>query len=303
MEKKIIELVKEELDRLKRQRDYGINKKQFKKPIVITSLHALHRSNECLPLFESTTEFHDWATETEPMAKKLTVDAYTNNDISDKDTAQFSQKILTPMSHPELFHQHYTGMTNGERKAVHDFVHIGLRQNPAYPSGSARITHHLIGAHINNMQPNPFIKHHNGEEFDLHSMDNALKKSKLQHPLTTYSGIRFNPMNESDHNGMFFSPAYLSTSTRRFVGGKYTAIHEQDGFHHILEINNKIGDSGAYIGNRTKLTDFSDDEYITPRNTHFKINHYKDLLHNNRTFRIWNVDRVNQKHYKDEYDT
>ena len=78
---------------------------------------------------------------------------------------------------------------------------------------------------------------------------------------------------------------------RRFTAGKYAVIYGND-THHILQIKHQAGDAGVYIGNKTPLSIFSDDEYILPRGINLKLNGKTTLTHNNHTFHIWDVDRI-----------
>jgi hypothetical protein len=267
----------------------------------VTSLHCANRNKvdpmSIFGLYESFSDFHNWAMQTESKFTKLQIDSYLRNDDK-KDNEQIGDRLRnTPMSHPDLFHTHFNGLNHDERKTAHDFIHIGLRQDPQYSSGSVRINTHLLGAYNADAIPQPFIKHHNGELFDLHTMDKALENSKLPHDLTTYSGIGFNPADHLIDRSILKSPTFLATSTRRFVSGKY-ALGYGEKLHHILQIQHHKNDSGLYVGNITPLSSFSDDEYILPRNTTLKIDGHTDYIHHDRTFRVWDTSRYlsNQSH-------
>ena len=262
----------------------------------ITSLHSELRNNSCpfdsFPLNESSSEFHQWAMETEVRPTKLPIDAYLRYG-NEKDNRQMAELGMSPMTHPELFAIHSGALTPTESSTVSDFSHIGLRQNPPYSSGSMRINTHLIGAHEHKMQPNPFIRHHNGEIFDLHAMDSSIGKSRLPNDLVTYSGVGFDPSTKTNQHGIVESPSFLSTSTRRYVAGKY-ALANGGNEHHILKIHHSVGDHGIYVGNRTHLSMFSDDEYILPRGILLKLGNKEQYRNGNHVFNVWSATRHNQ---------
>lgn len=269
---------------------------------IAFSLHDFLRSyndhNDYFSLNESESSFHQWANETEIEPSKLPVDTYVKDDseLSMKDRVQMVSKNFDPMTHKKLFLLHAKNLNEPERKVVHDYLHMGLRQSPILASGSAHINRHLLNASMANMQPNPHIKHGNGEVFDLHTMDTAVGKSKLPHELITYSGIGFDPSNISDSKQRLILPAFTSSSTRRFIAGKY-AIQHGGNEHHILQIHNKVGDSGIYTGNRNILSSFSDDEYILPRAEMLKIHNKNEYQHGNHKFHVWGVERIPKTTY------
>lgn len=269
---------------------------------IAFSLHDFLRTYsdhpEYFPLNESESSFHQWANETEIEPSKLPVDTYVKGDteLSMGDRRQMVSKNFDPMTHKELFLLHAKNLNEPERKVVHDYLHMGLRQSPQLSSGSTHINYHLLNASMANMNPNPHIKHGNGEVFDLHTMDRSIEKSKLPHVLTTYSGIGFDPSNISDSKQRLILPAFTSSSTRRFVAGKYAIQHGGEE-HHILQIHNKVGDSGIYTGNNNRLSSFSDDEYILPRAEMFKMHDKNVYHHGSHKFHVWGVERIPKTNY------
>jgi hypothetical protein len=265
---------------------------------ILNDIWSIH--HECDPYFihpilqslnEHTDEFHSWINATEDTPTKLHIKSYLQLGIS-TDNEQMNHRLITvPMSHPELFHETHAKMTDHHKSIVRSYSEIGLRHNQ-YPSGSYRINKFLIDASDARMPPNPQIRHHPyGDIFDIRHMDDAIQSHHLPHKLTTYSGIGFNPEHIIDKDGYFNSPAYMSSSTRRFVSAKY-AIQHDDTSHHILQINHNVGNTGIYVGNRTHLTQFSDDEFILPRQSILKVDSDPMIYHiSGHTFHVWNTHR------------
>lgn len=241
-------------------------------------------------LNESSSEFHKWLNVTEETENKLRVKSYLQQGIP-SDVAQIKHRGATlPMTHPALYHSPYFNLSLHHRGVVREYSEIGLRCG--YSSGSAFINRHLIAADAAKVTPNPHIIHHPyPDTFDLHGMDAAINTSRLPHDMVTYSGVGFDPAKTVNEDGIFKTPAFMSSSTRRFTAAKY-AIQHNDKEHNIIQIHHSAGDSGLYVGNRSGLTQFSDDEFIIPRNSSFKVDTtpttYEDGDH---IFHVWNAHR------------
>jgi len=166
----------------------------------------------------------------------------------------------------------------------------GLKHNPQMSSGSAYINYHLLTRHYKLKEPDSKIVHPNGDTFDLNLMDSIIGKSHIPNHMITYSGVSFDPDEIKNNYGLIHSPAYMSTSTRRFVAGKY-AVQHGDNLHHILAINHSSGDKGLYVGSGNDLSIFHDDEMIMPRGEMLRLNGYHDYKHDHRVFRVWDTHR------------
>jgi hypothetical protein len=279
------------------------------------SIHSDNRTHEIPDIIKNVVDaklsessddtFKHWIHDTDHQFTRLSPHAYLNYG-NIKDDVQIGQRGATiPMSHPKLFEDHMKNLNVNDQHIIHKFIHIGLQQTPPHKSGSVRLNHHLLGASNAGMMHKPVLQYDNGDSFSFSHMDDALDKNKLQHKLVTYSGVNFDPSEKMSEYGFINSPTYLSSSTRKFVAAKYAAEHLTNDVHHIIELHHNVGDSGIYVGNRTKLSSFSDDEFIMPRNSVIKMDGAYDDYHHiynskQHTFRVWKASRHDQTQQYDE---
>ena len=98
---------------------------------AVMSLHSIERNHtdplDFFGIVESTSDFHQWAMETEHnQGLKLPVDAFTRYGNA-KDDAQMVDRVNTmPTMHRELFRNHFNAMNNSQRNAVNQLVYTGL---------------------------------------------------------------------------------------------------------------------------------------------------------------------------------
>ena len=262
-------------------------------------LHG-HRNTECLyvwhggsnhPLSLNEGRMWDWSAETELDGEHK----FDPNNFYKKNIRRQIGNYSPLESNLELAKEHKKSRTLEDRNALGNYISKGL--NFGHDTGSSELNKHLINQYKENKpKPTNFTyvpKGHcymeNSETMDLHHLDNAIRKNKLKAPLTTYSGIGFDPAEHNTDNIMHF-PAYTSGSLNRAVSTKYTKPNNR----HILQIDHKIGHTGAYIGNDSDISPFNDDEFIMPRNIKVKIHHTPEEHEDTdgTKFKIWKATRI-----------
>lgn len=204
------------------------------------------------------------------------------------------------MSHPDLYQLTYARLSQDHIKIVKEFSEIGLRYG-AYQSGANRVNSYLISMENLYKPPETKIFHSPyGEVFDIELMDSAFTSMELPFDMETYSAIGVDPTNCVGDDGVFDSPAYLQSSTRRFIAIKY-AIQCGGNDHHVLRIRHSVGGRGIYVGNRSGLTNQSDDEFILPRNSKIKVSPTPETIEvEGHVFHMWDATRLNTEVYYDD---
>jgi len=209
------------------------------------------------------------------------------NDISD------SLEPLEKEHASNLNQKHYT--------AVDAYITGGLEVGE---TGSKLLNRHLIDRHYDK-KPHETVHHYGTDHktgqplktLNTDDLDDALKQNHLEHALTTYSGLGFDPRTILDHRNKLLLPAYTSSSTKRNVAFAYTKPHFGGEFteRHILKISHPKGSTGLYIGNNEDLSPFGQREHISPRNMKLTVNpdpeiHF-DPKKNQKLF-IWAAKRT-----------
>jgi hypothetical protein len=196
--------------------------------------------------------------------------------------------------HPELRKSHIDNLSKEECDCIGHYIYGGLYAG--HETGSKALNMHLLSEHnIGNPKPASFTIPETSEtsevKYNLPKLDSALSKNKLDRDLTTYSGLGFNPKPKTS-DGVTHFPAYISSSPNRAVATKYSK--PIDSIRHILKIEHKSGQRGAYIGNDRKITDFHDDEFIMSRHQNLKIDQIPEEHENKHgdKFHIWNAKRL-----------
>lgn len=104
-------------------------------------------------------------------------------------------------------------------------------------------------------------------------LDSAIASNPIKKKLHVYSAIRWDPRTKVGENGVFKSPAYISTTHRKdiaadFAEKKYNKKTGQDE-HHYLHITLKPGDPAIHVGPNSRHHEEA--ETIIQRNTRLKL--------------------------------
>lgn len=204
-------------------------------------------------------------------------------------------------THKDLADDHLSNLDGHHREAVESYIMGGLEDGDE--TGSFRVNDHLIKSHRAKKEPKKEFHFGSDEDFqrylNLDHLDEALEINKLDKPMTTYSGIGFNPKDIMKDGNMLHLPAYTSSSTNRGVAVLY-AKPDKDRVYHVMQIHHPTGSSGLYIGDRDDFSPFMQKEHIMPRNTTLKINPKPEVHTDNLgvQMHIWKATRVLDKDTK-----
>lgn len=200
----------------------------------------------------------------------------------------------TPDTHSELADEHLANLDGLHRNSVHAYINGGLEDGDE--TGSFRVNDHLIKSH--RAKKKPKTEFNFGDKgyplhLNLEHLDDALEQNKLEKPMTTYSGIGFNPEELLKGGDQLHLPAYTSSSSNRGVAVLYSKP-DKDRTYHVLQIHHPAGSTGLYIGDRDDFSPFSQKEHIMPRNTTLKINK-NPVEHTDNLgvkMKIWKATRI-----------
>jgi hypothetical protein len=204
-------------------------------------------------------------------------------------------------THKDLADDHLSNLDGHHREAVESYIMGGLEDGDE--TGSFRVNDHLIKSHRAKKEPKKEFHFGSDEDFqrylNIDHLDEALEINKLEKPLTTYSGIGFNPKDIMKGGNMLHLPAYTSSSTNRGVAVLY-AKPDKDRVYHVMQIHHPTGSSGLYIGDRDDFSPFMQKEHLMPRGTTLKINPKPEVHTDNLgvQMHIWKATRVLDKDTK-----
>lgn len=135
------------------------------------------------------------------------------------------------------------------------------------------------------LNANLLAKHHFNEEHGEHvhgsfpdkephhlpTLDKITKKP-LKRPLTTYSGVSFDPRKIMTSDGRIHLPAFTSTSLDLETAKRFGSTDpKQTKTKHVIKFDLNPENQGAYIANHTELS--SERELLLPRNSTITIHH------------------------------
>lgn len=204
-------------------------------------------------------------------------------------------------THKDLADDHLSNLDGHHREAVESYIMGGLEDGDE--TGSFRVNDHLIKSHRAKKEPKKEFHFGSDEDFqrylNLDHLDEALEINKLDKPMTTYSGIGFNPKDIMKEGNLLHLPAYTSSSTNRGVAVLYSKP-DKDRVYHVIQIHHPTGSTGLYIGDRDDFSPFMQKEHIMPRNTTLKINPKPEVHTDNLGVQmyIWKATRVLDKDTK-----
>lgn len=138
---------------------------------------------------------------------------------------------------------------------------------------------------------------------DINHLDNLTKNHELHRPITTYSGLGFDPRNHINEKGIMYSPAFMSSSINPVTADSFAKALDEKGtrkydiegsYRHMVKIRHNKGDPGYYLGDHSKLD--HEKEFLIPRGVdiHFEQNPEKIETQHDGTLHIWNAT-INHK--------
>src|ERR1700722_4866973 len=115
-------------------------------------------------------------------------------------------------------------------------------------------------------------------EHESKHLDTALEAHRTPHDVTVYAGIKGDPRERANKEGVVHHPAYLSTSlNKRIAQGFANSNRHPDRNNgtidhaHTLKINVPKGHSGAYVGNKGISEAPKEKEFILPRGLNLRL--------------------------------
>jgi hypothetical protein len=115
-------------------------------------------------------------------------------------------------------------------------------------------------------------------EYDTKRLDNALEHHRTPHDVTVYAGIKGDPRERANKEGVVHHPAYMSTSLNKRIAqgfansNRHADKNEVNVDHaHTLQITVPKGHAGAYVGNKGISDAPKEKEFILPRGLNFKL--------------------------------
>lgn len=239
------------------------------------------------PLTEAT--FDQWIKNTEP--------SQSLPDHADHLTNPFNWKDHEDAEDKELAAKHHSSWDENDKANLRELTIGGLANG--HSTGSRGINsflaNHWNSTKGNEPSPKEFVD--KNKTVDLDSLDNTIGKNKLDKDLTTYSGIDFNPDDRLHGNRSLHVPGYLSSTLQRITATRYAraaADQNKNKIAHVLEIHNPVGSKGAYIGNNKEVTNYADNEFISPRGTTYTIEKNPTINHleNGVEVHVWKANRL-----------
>ena len=170
-----------------------------------------------------------------------------------------NHRIMYNRSHP--LHTQHNALMPEQKRHVMEYTSKGVFQGAE--TGSREINRYLIAQHrAGNAPPSKFI-YHDGHEVNLDEIDNAIASVKLNQPLVTFSGIKYNPHDLMDGKSHVHLPAYTSSSLDPRYAISYG--HNSSAVH-MLAIHHRKHQSALYMAPRSGLSAYSEYEILIPRN-------------------------------------
>jgi hypothetical protein len=204
------------------------------------------------------------------------------------------------IDHLDHSSNHHIGETNQD---VHEALHshydhsaLGEEHKRAianYTDSSYHLNTKLLKAHRENDEPPSVV-----DNINVGHMDEALSKHSLPHPLTTFSGVKFEPHKTVGENGLLHLPAYTSSSPAVSVArGFGQTFSDDDGkkVRHILRFKLPAGHHGFYVGDHSEVPD--EREFIMPRGMTVKLSdkpevHKASSQDVNHEYHVWDAEPV-----------
>lgn len=235
----------------------------------------------------------DWVNHKQPWEHQL-------NDFNMTTSVHGMNKRIKeqPDLHQDLADEHAANLDSHHKESVHAYINGGLEDG--HDSGSKFVNDHLIRAHKSGKAPKKEFTFGPDPDYatvlNVDDLDHALKQNKLEKPLTTYSGIGFNPQKLMKDNGLVHLPAYTSSSTHRGVALMYANADENSDYH-VLQIKHPAGSTGLYIGDNERFSSFAHKEHLMPRGSNIKINPTPEIHTDNlgNKIHVWKATRLLDK--------
>ena len=194
--------------------------------------------------------------------------------------------------HKQLSFEHRARINRDHSEALDAYMVGGFASGEK--TGSRSVNQHLIEAHKNKTPIQKVFtfrkspQHEAEFTLNLDHLDDALKQNTLEEPLTTYSGVGFNPSHIMKNN-LLHLPSYTSSSTNKVVATAFAQPQGND--RHIIQIEHPKGSTGFYIGNYRAFNLF---EHVMPRGVTLKINPQPDIYEDStgKKLHVWKAKRL-----------
>ena len=199
-------------------------------------------------------------------------------------------RLIIESNYTKTYDQEFDDLNKTHAKLISHYTGYNTDEN-AYMRDYTGASHGINNFHW---------KQHKGEEvspvskvpYEIRSqyIDSALAKHKTPMKLTVFSGVKGDPREKMNSEGIVHNPAYLSTSlskrmakdfgydgieSGKISGGPEVAIH------HVLKIKVPKGHAGAYVDHFSK--NGGEKEFILPRGMnlrHIRTQHYENYDEN-----------------------
>lgn len=131
---------------------------------------------------------------------------------------------------------------------------------------------------------------HPNHQNSVDKLDSAINSNKIKKDMVVYSGVKFNPNDIKDENGMIRSPAYISATHNKSLALDYVPTQRRS---HLLAIHLKAGHPAAHI---SKVSVWPHEgETLIGRNSTFRhIGKKRYDIGEGRTVTIHHVEAVQE---------
>jgi hypothetical protein len=194
----------------------------------------------------------------------------------------------------EALHDHY------DHSALKDYH---KRAIAAYTDASYHLNTKLLKAHREGDAAPEEV-----DNINVNHMDEALSKHRLPHPLTTYSGVKFEPHKTANEDGLLHLPAYTSSSHAISVARGFGQTFDGENgerVRHIIRFKLPEGHHGFYVGDHSEVPD--EREFIMPRGMTVKISKNPEIHDGIASegnaglkYHIWDAEPVQHDGSKEE---
>ena len=116
------------------------------------------------------------------------------------------------------------------------------------------------------------------DNINVGHMDEALSRHTLPHPLTTFSGVKFEPHKTVGENRLLHLPAYTSSSPAVSVARGFGGTYEDERgtrVRHVLRFKLPEGHHGFYMGDHSEVP--GEKEFIMPRGMTVKLSEKPEI--------------------------
>jgi len=177
-----------------------------------------------------------------------------------------------------------------------------------YTEDSEGLNKLLFQNHLKGEKPSSIVSGHN-----VNALDSILADGRLQHPLTTFSGVKWHPgIQAAKHpSNRLFLPAYTSSSISPAQASRFTMNFQKDKEEpyrfddstnlygpdrHLIRFNLQAGQQGQYLGDNSEFP--NEKEFLLPRKTSLQLNPNPTII----PYKSNINDKVGRLHIWDAHD-